>query len=429
MIEHDPNAIDIWELIFITIIFHFEPSKIKLISVLTDASDSEEEDTEFPSSGYTETGVTDSAEYTAASGTGTDDQADSNSFRAIDPSQPVSAANNSIKIVESGSMGQLPSIARVTINQEKVYQSEQMDQSLMSDSEPILESETERQADDETEGQMTKAEELVDQLMEEIVENIAPEIDPNLGSKIQNLNLESINKSEDDEELEEIDVEVDMENQSEVSIEVASEFTDTSPIKVPLAPSLEELNEDQIFRPIRVYKEKAQEIAEDIIAQSIQIVQEDDLEEAELEVETQEDVTIDFEGEADFMENHPELNYEKHTGDFFLKKRFAHLSDSARDSPLSFRDCESPAPGELEDEKHTGDLFLKKRFAHLSESARDSPIDYEKRENEGLHESDSEVEEEAQDNLAFEKQTSLPHFHSLSFIRSRHMWRLRQSSG
>ena len=83
------------------------------------------------------------------------------------------------------------------------------------------------------------------------------------------------------------------------------------------------------------------------------------------------------------MENHPELNYEKHTGDFFLKKRFAHLSESARDSPLSFRDCESPAPGELEDEKHTGDLFLKKRFAHLSESARDSPIDYEKRENEG----------------------------------------------
>ena len=115
----------------------FQPSKIKLISVLTDASESEEEDTEFPSSGYTETGVTDSAEYTAASGTGTDDQADSNSFRAIDPSQPVSVANNSIKIVESGSMGQLPSIARVTINQEKVYQSEQMDQSLMSDSEPI----------------------------------------------------------------------------------------------------------------------------------------------------------------------------------------------------------------------------------------------------------------------------------------------------
>ena len=304
-------------------------------------------------------------------------------------------------------MGQLPSIARVTINQEKVYQSEQMDQSLMSDSEPILESETERQADDETEGQMTKAEELVDQLMEEIVENIAPEIDPNLGSKIQNLNLESINKSEDEEELEEIEVEVDMENQSEVSIEVASEFTDTSPIKVPLAPSLEELNEDQIFRPIRVYKEKAQEIAEDIIAQSIQIVQDQEDEEVEvdLEVETQEDVTIDFEGEADFMENHPELNYEKHTGDFFLKKRFAHLSESARDSPLSFRDCESPAPGELEDEKHTGDLFLKKRFAHLSDSARDSPIDYEKRENEGLHESDSEVEEEAQDNLAFEKQT------------------------
>ena len=369
-------------------------------SVLTDASDSEE-DTEFPSSGYTETGVTDSAEY--GTGTGTDDQADSNSFRAIDPSKPVSAANNSIKIIESGSvnMGQLPSIARVTINQEKVYQSEP---SLMSDSEPVLESETERQADDETEGQMTKAEELVDQLMEEIVENIAPEIDPNLGSKIQNLNLESM-KSEDEEELEEIEVEVDMENQSEVSIEVASEFTDTSPIKVPLAPSLEELNEDQIFRPIRVYKEKAQEIAEDIIAQSIQIVQNQEDEEEDIEIETQEDVTIDFEGEADFMENHPELNYEKHTGDFFLKKRFAHLSESARDSPLSFRDCESPAPGELEDEKHTGDLFLKKRFAHLSESARDSPIDYEKRENEGLHESDSEAEEEAQDNLAFEKQT------------------------
>ena len=360
-------------------------------SVLTDASDSEE-DTEFPSSGYTETGVTDSAEY--PSGTGTDDQADSNSFRAIDPSKPVSAANNSIKIVEGASnMGQLPSIARVTINQEKVYQSEQ---SMISDSEPILESETERQADDETEGQMTKAEELVDQLMEEIVENIAPEIDPNLGSKIQNLNLESM-KSEDEEELEEIDVEIDMENESQVSIEVASEFTDTSPIKVPLAPSLEELNEDQIFRPIRVYKEKAQEIAEDIIAQSIQIVQEQD------EEETQEDITIDF--EADFIENHPELNYEKHTGDFFLKKRFAHLSESARDSPLSFRDCESPAPGELEDEKHTGDLFLKKRFAHLSESARDSPIDYEKRENEGLQGSDSEAEEEAQDNLAFEKQT------------------------
>ena len=106
--------------------------------------------------------MTDSAEYTAASGTGTDDQADSNSFRAIDPSQPVSAANNSIKIVESGSMGQLPSIARVTINQEKVYQSEQMDQSLMSDSEQILESETERQADDETEGQMTKERFILD---------------------------------------------------------------------------------------------------------------------------------------------------------------------------------------------------------------------------------------------------------------------------
>ena len=59
-------------------------------------------------------------------------------------------------------MGQLPSIARVTINQEKVYQSEQMDQSLMSDSEPILESETERQADDETEGQMTKGSFILD---------------------------------------------------------------------------------------------------------------------------------------------------------------------------------------------------------------------------------------------------------------------------
>ena len=54
-------------------------------SVLSDAEDSCSEDTEFPSSGYTETGVTDSAEY--PSGTGTDDQADTNSFRAIDPSQ------------------------------------------------------------------------------------------------------------------------------------------------------------------------------------------------------------------------------------------------------------------------------------------------------------------------------------------------------
>ena len=105
--------------------------------ILTDASEGEEKDAESPSSGYTETRVTESAEYIAAPGTGTDAQADSNSFRAIDLSQPVSAADNSIKIAESESMGPLPLSAWVTINQEKVYQSGQMDQSLMSDSEPI----------------------------------------------------------------------------------------------------------------------------------------------------------------------------------------------------------------------------------------------------------------------------------------------------
>ena len=30
------------------------------------------------------------------------------------------------------------------------------------------------------------------------------------------------------------------------------------------------------------------------------------------------------------------ISHEKHTGDFFLKQRFSHLSDSVRDSPIDF---------------------------------------------------------------------------------------------
>ena len=89
--------------------------------MLTDASES---DTEFPSSGYTETGVTDSAECA------TDDtqaEADQDAFRAIDPSQPVSSGQNSVKISDISttcigasdiSPTQAPMIAKVTINKE-----------------------------------------------------------------------------------------------------------------------------------------------------------------------------------------------------------------------------------------------------------------------------------------------------------------------
>ena len=213
-------------------------------------------------------------------------------YRAIDPSKPMSAKQNN-----------------------------QIIANLIADESEYFTSDSERPADDEA---VSKAEELVDQALEKIEENI---VKPVSFKPVEPSDIESLD---------------DINSQSEVSFAV-SETVEQEAVNV--------------FRPATVYKKKASELTDSILEKSL----------------------IQLQSEM--------INP--------IQRRFQHLSNTSeplsRDSPIdySLQHDDSTILAELEEinaEKHTGDFFLKTRFAHLSESVRDSPIDYSLQQHDHLDE-------------------------------------------
>ena len=140
-------------------------------------------------------------------------------FRAIDPSQPVSALQNNRVI-------------------------QQISDKIDIDESEYFTSDSERPADDEA---VSKVEELVDQALEQIEENITSDVPPT-----------PIQVDPSDTELVDLD---EVASQSEVSF--VSEMTDANESKSPVKFT------EHVFRPATVYKNKASEITDDILEKSL----------------------------------------------------------------------------------------------------------------------------------------------------------------
>ena len=217
-------------------------------------------------------------------------------YRAVDPSKPVSAQQNN-QVVE-------PISNRVDVDESEYFTSD-----------------SERPADDEA---VSKVEELVDQALEQIEENITSDVPPT-----------PIQVDPSDTELVDLD---EVASQSEVSF--VSEMTDANESKSPVKFT------EHVFRPATVYKNRALEITDDILEKSLIQLQSEMIAPVDRRFKNvlfqaeplSRDSPIDYSLNDDHQDEAEleAISHEKHTGDFFLKQRFSHLSDNVRDSPIDF---------------------------------------------------------------------------------------------